>query len=39
MPKKLSSIKNIANGKDKGLDTICEGIIEGSDFIYPYENL
>lgn len=33
----LSNIKNIYPGFDEGLDIICDGIINGFDFIYPYE--
>ena len=35
----IKSIKDIQPGKSPGLDIICEGILNGSDFIYPAEKL
>jgi len=33
----LSSLRALAEGKDQGLDVICNGILRGVPFIYPYE--
>lgn len=33
----LSDIDNLWPGRDKGLDTICNGILHGTDFVYPAE--
>jgi hypothetical protein len=33
----LSSLRALAEGKDQGLDVICNGILRGAPFIYPYE--
>jgi len=33
----VSSLKDLMPGKSKGLDIICDGILNGSDFIYPAE--
>ncbi|MBE3128768.1 MAG: capsule biosynthesis protein [Actinobacteria bacterium] len=33
----LTTLRDLEISKDKGLDIICDGILKGSDFIYPYE--
>jgi hypothetical protein len=33
----LKDIESLSVHKSKGLDVICESILQGSDFIYPYE--
>ena len=35
----VSSLDELKQGRDAGLDTICDGILHGSDFIYPAEKL
>ncbi len=35
----LESLKDLLPGRAKGLDIICDGILKGSDFIYPAELL
>jgi hypothetical protein len=35
----LDHLNNLSKGKCSGLDVICDGIIQGSDFIYPAERL
>jgi len=34
---KAASLSELLPGVDKGMDVICEGILHGSPFIYPYE--
>ncbi|MBI4699331.1 MAG: capsule biosynthesis protein [Nitrospirae bacterium] len=34
---KLSELRELMPGSSKGLDVICDGILSGSDFIYPEE--
>ncbi len=36
---KLDSLKDLNQGVDLGLDIICDGILNGNEFIYPAENL
>jgi len=36
---RLSSLSDLLPGKDKGLDIICDGILQGSEFIFPAEKL
>lgn len=36
---KIKSLEDLMPGKSKGLDIICEGILNGSDFIYPAESI
>ncbi len=33
----LSKLQDLMHGNSKGLDIICDGILKGSDFIYPAE--
>jgi hypothetical protein len=33
---KINSIKHLEPGQSDGLDVICSGILDGTDFIYPY---
>ena len=33
-----SSLDDLMPGRDLGLDVVCDGILEGSEFIYPAEN-
>jgi hypothetical protein len=35
----LDSIEELLPGRQPGLDVICDGILEGSPFIYPAEEL
>ena len=35
----MSSLAEVSPGSDPGLDVICQGIIEGTDFIYPAERI
>lgn len=35
----IKNLQNLLPGNYKGLDVICEGILNGTDFIYPYEEL
>jgi hypothetical protein len=35
----VQSIRELERGRDAGLDLICEGILAGSEFIYPAERL
>lgn len=35
---KVNSLESIMPGKDKGLDIICDGILNGEPFIYPAES-
>ena len=35
----LTNLNELAPGKSKGLDVICNGILSGADFIYPAERL
>lgn len=35
----LDDLDKLAEGADRGLDVICRGILEGSPFIYPQEDL
>ncbi len=34
----INSLEDLLPGRDKGLDVICDGILNGSEFIYPAEN-
>ncbi|RJQ40553.1 MAG: capsule biosynthesis protein [Dehalococcoidia bacterium] len=34
---RLSSLEELLPGRSRGLDVICDGILEGKDFIYPAE--
>lgn len=34
----LNSLEDLLPGRDKGLDVICNGILNGSEYIYPAEN-
>jgi len=34
----LNSLEDLLPKRDKGLDVICDGILNGSEFIYPAEN-
>ncbi|MBI5055292.1 MAG: capsule biosynthesis protein [Nitrospirae bacterium] len=34
---KIDSLEDLLPGRDKGLDVLCEGILKGSEFIYPAE--
>jgi hypothetical protein len=36
---RVSSLDDLAPGADPGLDLICDGILTGSDFIFPAERL
>lgn len=36
---KLQSLEELQIGSDKGLDIICQGILDGTSFIYPAETL
>lgn len=36
---KLESIRQLLPGRDLGLDVICDGIMNGTEFIYPAERL
>ena len=33
----LEGMDSLARGRALGLDTICEGILHGTPFIYPFE--
>jgi len=35
---KINSVTDLMMGNDPGLDVICDGILEGTDFILKYEN-
>jgi len=35
----IASADALAEGKDAGLDLICEAILEGGPFVYPAEKL
>ena len=35
----LNNLNELVPGKSKGLDVICNGIINGADFIYPAERI
>ncbi len=35
----ISSVAELEPGRDPGLDLVCEGILEGRDFVYPAEQL
>lgn len=35
----LKSVDHLAEGRSVGLDVVCDGILRGSDFIYPAERL
>lgn len=32
---RLSRLEDLLSGRSKGLDVVCDGILEGTDFIYP----
>lgn len=34
---RISGLDDLMPGRDAGLDVICQGILEGSDFVYPAE--
>lgn len=34
----INSLEDLLPGRDKGLDVICNGIMNGSEYIYPAEN-
>ena len=34
----INSLEDLLPGRDKGLDVICDGILNGSEYIYPAEN-
>lgn len=36
---KLSGLPDLLPGRSRGLDVICEGVLNGTDFIYPAEQL
>lgn len=36
---KIDDLKEIAPGADRGLDLVCEGILNGKEFVYPAESL
>jgi hypothetical protein len=36
---KINGLSDFSEGKDVGLDVICNGILNGSEFIYPSESL
>lgn len=36
---KIDSLQELMPNRDPGLDVICDGILEGKDFIYPAESL
>jgi len=35
----IQSIHQLMPGREPGLDVICDGILQGNDFIYPAERL
>jgi len=35
---RLASVKDLRPGTSRGLDTICDGILQGKDFIFPAED-
>ena len=35
----VSGLRDLAPGRDPGLDTMCDGILRGTDFIYRTEPL
>jgi hypothetical protein len=32
---RISSLRDLLPGRDRGLDVICQGVLEGTDFVYP----
>ena len=37
--RKVNNLEELSPGKDRGLDVVCDGIITGSDFVYPAEKI
>jgi hypothetical protein len=35
----INDLAELMPGSDLGLDVLCDGILEGSEFIYPAENI